>query len=74
MTHDKRSFANEYCLCRQIPHRWVGGTVDQLVIGNRQVGVGTIYSIHNLSYDEIVQTIDKMCEYSEFGRFIKVKD
>ena len=70
--HDQKSLANEYCLCRGIPHRWVGGILGQLIIGyknNALVGCDVIYSIYNLPYSEIIPTIDKMCEYNEFGRF-----
>jgi len=72
-SHDKKTFANEYCLCRGIPHRWVGGITAQLVIGTSVTGTDVIYSIYNIPYAEIVSTIDNMVEYNDFGQFIKLK-
>ena len=71
--HNKKTFANEYCLCRNIPHRWVGDSVCQLVIGNRESGEDCIYSIWNIPYSEIAYTIDSVVNYDEFGRFVSVK-
>ena len=71
--HDKKTLANEYCLCRNIPHRWVGGIDAQLIIGDKN-GKAVIYSIYNLPYSEIIPTLDNMCEYDEFGRFVRVTD
>lgn len=70
--HGKKSLANEYCLCRGIPHRWKGN--EQLVIGNKEVGYDVIFSIYNIPYSEIVSTIDSMCVYNEqFDYFIGLK-
>ena len=71
--HDKKSLANEYCLCRNIPHYWVdnGFVSGQLSIGSKVIGkYDTIFSIYNIPYSEIIPTIDRMCEYNEFGKFI----
>ena len=73
ITHDKKALANEYCLCRQIPHRWVGGTTAQLIIGDKYTGKDIIYSIYNIPYAEIVSTIDRMCIYDSFGRFSGIR-
>lgn len=73
MTHDKKSLANEYCLCRKIPHRWVGGITGQLVIGNSETKQDCIYSIYNIPYSEIISTIDSMVTYDDFGRFESIK-
>ena len=70
--HDQKTLANEYCLCRKIPHRWVGGNLGQLVIGTG-IGRDVIYSIYNIPYSEIISTIDNMCDYDEFGHFVCVK-
>lgn len=72
-SHDKKTFANEYCLCRGIPHRWVSGSVGQLVIGTSVTGTDCIFSIYNIPYSEITSTIDNMVEYNDFGQFIKLK-
>ena len=71
-THDKKTLANEYCLCRNIPHEWVGN-FGQLIIGTKGEWRNCIYSIYNIPYSEIISTIDSMCEYDEFGRFCGLK-
>jgi len=70
-THDKKTLANEYCLCRQIPHEWVGNN-GQLIVGKAGEWRNVIYSIYNIPYAEIIPTIDGMCEYDEFGRFVGI--
>ena len=69
--HDKKTFANEYCLCRDIPHRW--GNNGQLIIGDNTVGKNVIFTIYNFPYTEIVQVIDSMCEYDNGGWFCGLK-
>ena len=74
--HDKKTLANEYCLCREIPHTWINcGVADgQLTIGSKTIGkYDTIFSTYNIPYSEIIPTIDNMCEYNEFGRFVGLK-
>lgn len=73
MTHDKKSLANEYCLCRNIPHRWVGSGQEQLVLGTAETLKDCIYSIYNIPYSEIIPTIDSMVTYDDFGRFESIK-
>lgn len=72
-SHDKKTFANEYCICRGIPHRWGTDIVGQLIIGTNVTGTDCVYSIYNIPYSDIVKTIDDMCEYNDFGQFIKLK-
>ena len=67
--HDKQTLANEYCLCRDIPHKWESKIMGQLVIGTGKYK-DVIYSIYNIPYEEIIPTIDKMCEYDELGKYI----
>ena len=71
--HDKKTFANEYCLCREIPHQWYE-PLGQLILGGKLYGYETIYCIYNIAYSEIVSTIDQLCEYDEFGRFVALKN
>ena len=72
-THDKKTLANEYCLCRDIPHRWDSGNLGQLIIGEQGKWRNLIYSIYNIPYSEIIPTIDSMCEYSESGFYTGLK-
>lgn len=60
MTHDKISFAREYCRCRRIPYRFKKET---LLID----GIPVCYSIYNIPYGEIVQMIDRSVVYNEMG-------
>lgn len=59
-THDKISFAREYCRCRRIPYRF-----------NRETlyidGFPVCFSIYNIPYTEIVQMVDKEVIYNEIG-------
>jgi len=57
MNHNKVSFTREYCQCRKIPYRIT--RAEGLTIA----GSHAIYSLYNLTYGEIVQAIDEMCEY-----------
>ena len=70
--HNKKTLANEYCLCRKIPHSW-NYRDEQLVIGRQDIGYDIIFSIYNIPYAEIATTIDSMCEYDEFGHFVGLK-
>ena len=70
--HNKRTLANEYLLCRKIPHRWIGN-IDQLIIGDKTIGMDVIYCIHNIPYEEIIPVIDGMVVYDEFGSFIGLR-
>lgn len=54
--HDKISFAKEYCLCRRIPYYFHG---EHLSIGDKQYGYRSIFSVFNLPYKELIETIDK---------------
>lgn len=60
MTHDKVSFAREYCRCRRIPYRFNG---ESLYIDGRFV----CFSIYNISYGGIMAMIDKVVKYDEYG-------
>lgn len=60
MTHDKISFAREYCRCRRIPYRFKKET---LFID----GFPVFYSIYNIRYTEIVRIIDESVVYNEMG-------
>ena len=57
MSHNKISFAREYCLCRNIPYRMKG---EQMIIGKEKKEV--IFSVYNLSYAELIKTIDVCAE------------
>lgn len=57
MNHDKVSFTREYCQCKKIPYRIARN--EALTIA----GYHAIYSLYNLTYNEIVNAIDEMCEY-----------
>ena len=71
--HDKVTLVREYCLCRKIPYRVLGGDLGQVVIGNKDVGTDVIYSIYNIPWAEIIQTIDGMVVYDDFGRFERMR-
>ena len=57
MNHNKVSFTREYCQCKKIPYRITRNE------GLTIAGSHAIYSLYNLTYGEIVRTIDEMCEY-----------
>ena len=68
--HNKETFTKEYLLCRRIPYRWRNG--GQLEIGEKG-RKDVIFCIYNLPWAEIVPTIDRMVEYDEFGRYVRLK-
>ena len=57
MSHNKITFAKEYCLCRRIPYRMKG---EQMIIGRDRKEV--IYSVYNFTYDELVRVINECAE------------
>ena len=54
--HNKISFVREYCRCRRIPYRIDRET---LYIDKHYF----CFSVYNLTYSELIETIDKVCEY-----------
>lgn len=65
MTHDKISFAREYCRCRRIPYRIKG---ESLYIGEFHFNA-VCYSLFNHSYADIMKMIDNEVIYDEYGFF-----
>lgn len=57
MSHNKITFAKEYCLCRRIPYKMKG---EQMIIGRDRKEV--IYSVYNFTYDELVRVINECAE------------
>ena len=57
MSHNKITFAKEYCLCRRIPYKMKG---EQMIIGRDKKEV--IYSVYNFTYDELVRVINECAE------------
>ena len=60
--HDKISFVREYCICRRIPYRIMR---ESLYID----GEFFCYSVYNLTYSELIQAIDKACQYDNTTTF-----
>lgn len=65
MTHDKISFAREYCRCKRIPYRF---NKESLVID----GYTICFSIFNIPYTDIVKMIDDSVYYDECGFYESV--
>ena len=58
MSHNKITFAKEYCLCRRIPYKFNG---EQLVIGGKNETKNIIFSVYNIPY-ELVRVINECAE------------
>lgn len=56
MEHNKLTFTAEYCRVRRIPYRI---KKEALFINGRQI----CYSLYNLTYIDIINMIDKECQY-----------
>lgn len=73
-SHNKITFAKEYCLCRKIPYKFKG---EQLTIGMYDGTYGsaiTIYSVYNLTYADLIKCIDDNVDYDPVTtNFVKMK-
>ena len=70
--HNKISFVREYCNCRRIPYRIVN---EALYIGKGREKHFIMYSVYNLTYKELIETIDRYCEYDPVStHFVAVKN
>ena len=67
MSHNKETFVKEYCLCRRIPYKLKGET---LYINKQPV----IFSVYNLTYQDLLKTIDNWCEYDSNTCFKNTKE
>ena len=72
VSHNKITFAKEYCLCRRIPYKFYGET---LVIGtgDKWGDKFSIFSVYNFTYADLIKTIDDNVEYdAENTYFVRV--
>jgi hypothetical protein len=69
--HNKITFVREYCLARRIPYKIKG---EQLSIRDKETKSEwlTCFSIYNLTYSELLNVIDRMIIYDQYGYFQNV--
>lgn len=69
--HNKITFVREYCLARRIPYKIKG---EQLSIRDKGTKSEwfTCFSIYNLTYSELLNVIDRMVIYDQYGDFQNV--
>lgn len=70
-SHNKITFAKEYCLCRHIPYKFEG---ERLIIGK---GDGyedkiALFSVYNFTYADLIKVIDENVEYDNDTFFVRV--
>ena len=60
--HNKLTFTAEYCRARRIPYRI---RRHALYIAGRRI----CYSLYDLTYGDIIRTIDEHCIYDDLSQF-----
>lgn len=62
MSHNKETFAREYCLARRIPYKLHNeGLVIKSPDGHY---MQVCFSVYNLTYKDLIEEIDRCCEYN----------
>ena len=73
-SHNKITFAKEYCLCRKIPYKFNG---ERLTIGKYDGTYGSavsIFSVYNFTYADLIKCIDEQVEYDPITTyFVRVR-
>lgn len=65
-SHNKLTFAAEYCRCRRIPYQIKR---EALFVKKHGKYVQLCYSLYNLTYADIVTMIDTACTYDAVTTF-----